>query len=141
MFEINNFLAHGYRDEQRASGKIYKVRLTGIHLFKLGTPIPHMVDGECTELVVPVELHMDQTGTTVFYKKVPAMLSKKTAEAYETLYNLTMDGVNAPIRRDTQRNRTGMDGAMRLMSGSNRDIDEIRREHHDDYGFTDDYED
>lgn len=143
MFEINTFLAHDRRDEQRANSaaKIYKVRMTGIQLFKLGSPVPHIVDGECIELVVPVELHMDQTGTTIFYKKVPAMLSKKTAEAYETLYNLTTEGVNAPVRRDSQRDRTGMDGAMRLMSGSNRDINQIRRDHHDDFGFMDDYED
>lgn len=145
MFEINNFMVCSERDIRAVKGHgkntLYSVRVTGVQFFKIGVPIPLITDGECTDLVIPKELHIDATSTAIFFNKVPVTLSQKTAEAYETLYRLSTEGVASPIRHDSQRYRSGMDGAMRLMTGNNRSVEQIRRDHHDDYGFTDNYDD
>ena len=102
-------------------------------VFELGEACPIIKPGKgCIGMGVPFEIHINQSGTIIFYTEVTGGAAKDR-DFLEAMYELWLVSVGdadmsrPAFRTDADTSRTGVDAATRMMMGSARSASEIAR--------------
>lgn len=136
--EFSTFLASdGMKRLAGGSTQCYATTVEGCQLFKLDAPVPFINTDtkQCIGLAFPYEVHMTQNGTTVFFTLMTA-IDKSNPKEFEQfksvmwkLYCMVSGvdvGTAAADYEDTDT--PGLNPAMRMMMGMNKDARETARD-------------